>query len=263
MTVREPENVLLVERDGPVTTVTLNRPHRRNAVNQNILDELARFFASCRRDRDCKVIVLRGSGDHFCVGLDLVGAHGDDPILNELLLGDWGIADILRDMRACPQPIVTLANGSIAGAGLIFALTSDIIMASDDAFFTTAFINLGLSGTELGVAWRLQRTIGISLAREIAFTSARLPAERALTAGLVSQVVPKDELLGEGVALANRIAQYSQDALRLTKRNLDLALQSPSIETSYELEERAQLRLAASGVLERALTEFNARKTRE
>lgn len=263
MTINATEDVLLVTREGPVATVTLNRPHRRNAVTQQLLDELAQFFAACRRDRECKAIILRGSGDHFCVGLDLVGAHsGDDPILDELLLGDWGIADILRDMRSCPQPIITLANGSIAGAGLIFALTSDIILASDDAFFTTAFINLGLSGTELGVAWRLQRTIGLSLAREIAFTSARLPAERALTAGLVSQVVPPAELLAAGIDMAKRISEYSLDALRLTKRNLDLALQSPMVEISYELEERAQLRLAASGALDQSLADFNARKNR-
>lgn len=261
MTDREPEQVLLIERDGPVATVTLNRPHRRNAVTQRMLDELGQFFVSCRRDRECRAIILRGSGDHFCVGLDLVGAHGDDPILDELLLGDWGIADILRNMRSCPQPIITLANGSIAGAGLIFALASDIIIANEDAFFTTSFINLGLSGTELGVAWRLQRTIGISLAREMAFTSARLPADRALAAGLVSQVTPKDALLAEGRIMANRIAKYSLDALRLTKRNLDLALQSPNVETSYELEERAQLRRAASGALDEALAEFNARKS--
>jgi enoyl-CoA hydratase/carnithine racemase len=261
MTDSGPEQVLLIERDGPVATVTLNRPHRRNAVTQRLLDELGRLFASCRRDRECKAIVLRGSGDHFCVGLDLVGAHGDDPILEDLLLGDWDIADILRDMRSCPQPVITLANGSVAGAGLIFALASDIIIASEDAFFTTSFINLGLSGTELGVAWRLQRTIGISLAREIAFTSARLPAERALTAGLVSQVVPADQLLAEGHSMAKRIAQYSLDALRLTKRNLDLALQSPMVEISYELEERAQLRRAASGALDEALTKFNAHKS--
>ncbi|MGH6653370.1 MAG: enoyl-CoA hydratase/isomerase family protein [Sphingopyxis sp.] len=261
MTPQEPDDVLLVTRDGPVATVMLNRPHRRNAVTQDMLDALAAFFAACRRDRECKAIILHGAGDHFCVGLDLVGAHGDDPILDELLLGDWGLADILRDMRACPQPIVMLGNGSIAGAGLIFALAADIIIASDDAFFTTAFINLGLSGTELGVAWRLQRTVGLSLAREMAFTSARLPADRALTAGLVSHVVPKDALLAEGRAMANRIAQYSQDALRLTKRNLDLALQSPSVEISYELEERAQLRRAAGGALDEALAAFNARKS--
>ena len=262
MTEDESGKALLIEREGPIATVTLNRPHRRNAVTKALLDELAGFFASCRRDRSCKAILLRGSGDHFCVGLDLVGAQGDDPVLDELLLGDWDITDILRDMRSCPQPVIALTNGSVAGAGLIFALTSDIIIASDDAFFTTSFINLGLSGTELGVAWRLQRTIGISLAREIAFTSARLPADRALTAGLVSRVVPKEELLAEGMAMANRIAAYSLDALRLTKRNLDLAMESPSVELSYELEERAQLRLAASGVLDESIADFNARKTR-
>ena len=74
-------------------------------------------------------------------------------------------------------------------------------------------------------------------------------------------MTPKDALLAEGRIMANRIAKYSLDALRLTKRNLDLALQSPNVETSYELEERAQLRRAASGALDEALAEFNARKS--
>jgi len=77
----------------------------------------------------------------------------------------------------------------------------------------------------------------------------------------VSQVVPTDQLLAEGHSMAKRIAQYSLDALRLTKRNLDLALQSPMVEISYELEERAQLRRAASGALDEALTKFNAHKS--
>lgn len=254
------EDVLQITSDGPVTTVMLNRPHRRNAVTQGMLSELAAFFVSQRRNRECKVIVLRGAGDHFCVGLDLVGASGEDPILDELLLGDWEIADILRDMRSCPQPVITLANGSVAGAGLIFALHSDIVIASEGAFFTTAFINLGLSGTELGVAWRLQRTLGLSLAREMAFTSSRLDAGRALAAGMVSNVVPPAQLEAEGQAMADRIARHSLDALRLTKRNLDLALQSPMVEVSYELEERAQMRLAATGALEQAMEAFNAAK---
>lgn len=254
---------LLISREGAVTTVTLNRPHRRNAVTTSLLEDLGKFFAQCRFDKECKAIVLRGAGDHFCVGLDLVDAGDTETLIDDLVRGDWDMAHTLRDMRACPQPIICLTNGSVAGAGLIFALHSDIVIASEGAFFTTAFINLGLSGTELGVAWWLQRTLGLSLAREMAFTSSRLAAERALACGMISSIVPPDRLATEGRAMAERIIVHSQDALRLTKRNLDLALQSPLLETSYELEERAQIRRVQNGALEQAVTAFAARKAKD
>lgn len=251
-----------IDRDGPVMTVTLNRPHRRNAVTKQMLDELGAFFRERRRDTDCRAIVLRGAGDHFCVGLDLVDASNGEDLVEELVGGDWDMADTLRAMRACPQPIICLANGSVAGGGLIFALHSDIIVASEGAFFTTSFINLGLTGTELGVAWWLQRTLGLSLAREMAFTSSRLDAQRALSCGMISDIVPASQLEAAGQAMAARVVVHSQAALRLTKRNLDLALQSPLLETSYELEERGQIRRVLAGALEPAVEAFNSRKAK-
>lgn len=255
-------DALQITRDGAIYTVTLNRPHRRNAATPQLFDDLGAFFAERRRDKDCRAIVLRGAGDHFCVGLDLLDASTGDDFVAGLSHGDWDLTYVLRAMRACPQPIICLANGSVAGAGLIFALHSDIVLASEGTFFTTAFINLGLTGTELGVAWWLQRTIGLSLAREMAFTSSRLDARRALACGMVSDVVPKDRLDAEGQAMAERIVVHSQDALRLTKRNLDLALQSPLLETSYELEERGQIHRVQSGALDQAKAAFTARKSK-
>lgn len=262
MTNEPADGPLQITRDGAVMTVTLNRPHRRNAATPQLFDELGAFFAERRRDRECRAIVLRGAGEHLCVGLDLVDAGNSAEFVAGLSDGDWALTDALRAMRSCPQPIICLASGSVAGAGLIFALHSDIVLASEETFLTTAFINLGLSGTELGVAWWLQRTMGLSLAREMIFTSARIDARRAMACGMVSNVFPLDQLHAEGLAMAQRIAAHSQDALRLTKRNLDLALQSPLLETSYELEERAQIRRAESGALDQALAAFNAAKNK-
>lgn len=259
MTTPVTDDVLLVTREGPVAIATLNRPHRRNALTRDLCDALQAFFEERRRDADCRVIILRGAGDHFCVGLDIVAVTQGDSMIDDLDRGDWPLTDLLRAMRACPQPIIVLANGSVAGGGLVFALTADIILANESAFFCTAFINLGLSGTELGVSWRLQRTLGLSLARELVFTAGRLDAARALAQGLVSRVIPDADLESTGLAMAQQIAGATQDALRLTKRNLDLALQSPTVETTYELEERAQMRRASTGILETALSDFAAR----
>lgn len=262
MTNTKESGILQINRDGAVMTVTLNRPHRRNAATPQLFDELGEFFTARRRDQECRAIVLRGAGEHLCVGLDLLDDSTGDEFIAGLADGDWLLTDVLRAMRACPQPVICLASGSVAGAGLIFALHSDIVLASEGAFFTTAFINLGLSGTELGVAWWLQRTMGLSLAREMVFTSARIDARRAMACGMVSDVVPLDRLHAEGQAMAERIAAHSQEALRLTKRNLDLALQSPLLETSYELEERAQIKRSQSGALEQAMAAFTARRTK-
>ncbi|MBO9695230.1 MAG: enoyl-CoA hydratase/isomerase family protein [Sphingopyxis sp.] len=256
---KQTDEVLQVERDGPVTIATINRPHRRNALNGELTDALLAFFRAQRRDRESKVIILRGSGDHFCVGADLIDAASEGSLSDGIDQGDWSVTEVTRDMRACPQPIVALANGAVAGGGMAYALAADIILASDTAFFCTAFMDIGLSGTELGVSWRLQRTMGLSLARELIFTSGRIAAQDAANAGLVSRVVPAAELQAEGLALAQRMARYTQDALRLTKRNLDIALQSPLIEVAIELEERSQMRCVAKGDFSVALAEFNAR----
>lgn len=257
------DDVLLVTREGPVTIVTLNRPHRRNAFNLALSEALLAFFEDRRRDKDCKVIVLRGAGDHFGVGLDIIAvANEGDQMIAALDDGDWVPTDMLRAMRACPQPIIALANGSVAGGGLALVLAADIILASETAFFCPAFINLGLSGTELGVSWRLQRAMGLSLARELVYTAGRVDAQRALAAGLVSRVMPQERLDAEGLSMARQIASATQDALRLTKRNLDLTLQSNSLEMAYELEERAQMRRASTGVVDAALAEFAAKHTK-
>lgn len=255
------DDVVLVERDGPVAIVTLNRPHRRNGLTEELGDALLSFFVERRYDRDCKVIILRGEGDHFCVGADLFDATRPE-ITEGIDQGDWSLTEITRAMRVCPQPVIALVQGAVAGGGLAYALASDIIVASESAFFCTAFIDIGLSGTELGVGWRLQRTMGLSLARELIYTSGRLNAQRAEAAELVSRVVPDADLQSEGLALAQRIARSTGDALRLTKRNLDLALQSPLLETVVELEERAQMRCVSKGNFTTALADFTARHTK-
>lgn len=232
---------LLVERQGELIIVTLNRPDRRNALNTDMMAEMLSFFEARRRDASCRVIILRGAGRHFCVGGDLLASRDGDNLFEVAKQGDWELGDIIRAMRACPQPIIGLANGAVAGGGLALLLATDVLIAGSSASFSTAFIRVGLSGAELGVSWKLQRTLGISLARELIYTSDALCAEDALAGGLVSRVVPSDELDNAGLVLAKKMLASAQDALRLTKRSLDAALETPSLSVIMELEERAQV----------------------
>jgi len=236
--------ILLVETDGEIQRITLNRPERLNALNQPLTAKLLAHFETLRRDTSVRVVVVRGAGRGFCAGADLKAA-GTADALQDGPNGDWMLRDLMKAMRACPQPIVALVKGPAAGGGLTIALTSDVIVAGESAIFHSAFIKVGLTGAELGVSWRLQRAIGLSLAREVLFAGRPINADLALRSGLVSSVVPDSDLDSHGTALAKAMLEARPDALRLTKRTLDLALECSSYDAAMEAEERAQMLMIA------------------
>lgn len=228
----------ITKADG-VWTLKFNRPDRMNAINEPMSIELLEFFEGLRRNEDVRVVIVTGEGRAFNAGADLK-AIGTPDALRDGPRGDWRLRDTIKAMRACPQPIISLVNGAAAGGGLALALASDIIIASTKASFVPAFIKIGLSGSELGVSWRLQRTMGISKAREFLFTSRPMSAEQALENGIVSAVVEPDELIPYGDQLAADMLQAAPDALRVTKRTLDAALEMSDPALLMELEERSQ-----------------------
>jgi enoyl-CoA hydratase/carnithine racemase len=239
------EPILLVDDLGDgVERLTLNRPQRLNALNHPMAETLLAHFESRRRREDIRVILVRGAGRAFSSGADLKAA-GQPDALQDGPKGDWVLRDLMKAMRACPQPVISLVRGPAAGGGLVIALASDIIVASESAAFHSAFINVGLSGAELGASWRLQRTIGVSRAREMLYTGRPLPAADALRLGLVSAVTPEAELDAYGEALAKDMLRAQPDALRLSKRSFDATLDSVSLDTALEIEERAQMLMIA------------------
>jgi enoyl-CoA hydratase/carnithine racemase len=249
------EAILKVETRGEVEYVTMNRPDRLNALNHPLAEALLAYFESKRRDTAVRVIVLTGAGRAFCSGADLK-AGGQPDRLRDGPDGDWTLRDMLKAMRACPQPIVTLVRGAAAGGGLAMALASDIIVAGESAAFHPAFIKIGLSGSELGVSWRLQRTIGISRAREMLLTGRPMNAADALRCGLVSSVVADDALAAHGEALTADMLKAAPDALRVSKRTFDATLEIPNHDAALELEERGQIQMIRQGAaLRRAAAE--------
>ena len=233
---------LEIQTDGALQRVILNRPDRLNAINQPMADDLLAYFQSKKRDFDTRVIVLSGAGRGFCSGADLK-AGGQPDRLRDGPNGDWVLRDLLKAMRACPQPIVALVHGAAAGGGLAIALAADVIVAGESAAFHPAFIKIGLSGSELGASWRLQRTIGIARAREMLLTGRPLRAADALASGLVSAVVPDAELAAYGQGLADDMLKAAPDALRISKRTFDATLEINSFDSALELEERGQIQM--------------------
>lgn len=236
------QDVLIVERRGAVDFVTLNRPERLNAINQTLSEAVLAYFEGRRRETETRVIVLAGAGRAFCSGADLK-ASGQPDRLRDGPNGDWMLRDSLKAMRACPQPIVALVQGAAAGGGLAFALAADIIVAGHTAAFHPAFIKIGLSGSELAVSWRLQRTIGLSRAREMLLTGTPMSADEAYRTGLVSKVLPDDQLAAEGARLAEEMLKAGPDALRISKRTFDATLEGLSFDAALELEERGQIQM--------------------
>jgi len=239
------DQILKIEQltDG-LERLTLNRPERLNALNQPLTDALLAHFEGRRRDEATRVIILGGAGRGFCSGADLKAA-GQPDALQDGPRGDWVLRDLMKAMRACPQPLIALVRGPCAGGGLALALACDVIVASETAAFHSAFINVGLSGAELGVSWRLQRAIGISRAREMLLTGRPLRAADALSLGLVSAVTPDAELEAYGEALAADMLKSQPDALRLSKRSFDATLDAVSYDAALEIEERAQMLMIA------------------
>jgi enoyl-CoA hydratase/carnithine racemase len=245
------EQILDVRAEGAVEIVTLNRPARLNALNQPLTDALLAYFEAKRRQAACRVILIRGAGRGFCSGADLKAA-GQPDSLRDGPDGDWVLRDLLKAMRACPQPIIALVHGAAAGGGMAIALAADVIVAGESAAFHSAFIKIGLSASELGVSWRLQRTIGISAAREMLLTGRPMNAAEALRTGLVSHVVADEALMAYGQALADEMLRAAPDALRISKHSLDSALEIPDFATALEFEERGQILMIRQGAANRA-----------
>ena len=238
------DEILLTEDFDGIQRLTLNRPERLNALNQPMAEALLAHFEGLRRREEVRVVVIRGEGRAFSAGADLK-AMGQPDMLQDGPRGDWVLRDLVKAMRACPQPLISTVRGAAAGGGLAIALASDVIVASEGAAFHPAFMAVGLSGAELGVSWRLQRAIGLSKAREVLLAGRPLNAAAALQAGLVSAVTPEAELDAYGLDLARDMAKAQPDALRLTKRSLDATLEAVSYDVALEIEERAQMLMIA------------------
>lgn len=234
-------DILQVEDLGEgLQRLTMNRPDRLNALNQPMAEGLLAHFEGLRRDRDVRVVIIRGAGRGFSAGADLK-AMGQPEALQDGPRGDWVLRDLMGAMRACPQPLIATVRGAAAGGGMAIALTCDVIVASESAAFYPAFIAIGLSGTELGVSWRLQRMIGLSKARETLLTNRPIRSADALSSGLVSAVTAEEELDSHGEALAREMLKAAPDALRVSKRSFDASLEQPSFAAALEAEERNQM----------------------
>jgi enoyl-CoA hydratase/carnithine racemase len=234
-----------VVRSGAVDWLTLNRPERLNAINGAMVDELWNYFSRLHEDFSCRVVVMRGAGRAFCSGLDLTWfreSGGQSPGGGDRVDGPGpSLASLIVKMRSCPQPIIALVHGAACGGGFNFVLAADVRIAGRSAKMNVAFVKLGLSGCELGTSYFLPRLVGGSLAAELMMTGRFLHAERALAAGLVSEIVADDQLESAAQALVSDMLSVSPIGLRKTKETLCKASEILDLAAVIALEERTQM----------------------
>jgi enoyl-CoA hydratase/carnithine racemase len=260
------EPVLLVDRNGPVATVTLNRPDSLNALNAELTDALEACFSGFYRDHGIRVIVLKGAGRAFCAGLDLKGftAPGEGGTgsrrVQDGLDVQTRIRDVYKAMRRAPQPIVALVQGAACGGGLSLALASDIRIAGASARMNAAYIRVGLTGCDMGSSYFLPRLVGLSMASELLLTGRFVGAEEAGRIGLVSQVVPDSELDAAAAPLIEAMLANAPMGLRLTKEALGFAVDAPSLDAAMAMEDRQQILASMTHDHREALAAFAGRR---
>lgn len=235
--------VVAVDLDGGVRVLTIDRPHRLNALNPQVVSRLVEELDRADGDADCRAVVLTGAGRGFCAGWDLkanpdglVGGTAQDGMDQQRRA-----ADLIRRLRNGTVPVVAAIKGPASGGGFALAMACDLRIAGESARFNAGFVKIGLSGGDLGMSWLLPRAIGTTRAFELLLTGDAVDAVEADRIGLVSRVVPDDELLDSALSTARRIAANSPFAVELTKEVLWANLEVPSLYSAMELENRTQI----------------------
>ena len=215
---------LKIEQSGAIMTLTLDQPEQRNPLTGNTaIPEFLEICEKINADQSVRVVILTAADPVFCAG-------GDIKNMQRYFLDDMDSADIRHEYRNGIQrltkalfqlevPVIAAVNGAAIGAGCDLACMADVRIASDKAKFAESFVKLGIIPGD-GGAWLLPRAVGASKAAEMVFTGEMLTAEEALACGLVSKVVPHDQLLDEANLLAEKMAANPGQSLRMSKRLL-------------------------------------------
>ncbi|HQY71050.1 MAG TPA: crotonase/enoyl-CoA hydratase family protein [Pseudomonadales bacterium] len=217
---------LIVQRDGPVLTVTLDRPEKRNPISDpDMVEALVAVMQDADADLGVRAVILTGAGRAFSSGGDVAKMRAEAGGMRAHLPAQTrrnyksGIQRLPLVFQALEVPVIAAVNGPAIGAGCDLACMCDVRIAAESARFAESFVKLGLIPGD-GGAWLLPRIIGFSRATELALTGDQIDAATALEYGLVSRVVPDAQLMDAARAVAMKIAANPPHAVRMTKRLL-------------------------------------------
>jgi len=237
-TVETGTDELLCDLRGRVATITLNKPGKKNALGDVLTPALRRLLPQLEAMGEVGCVMITGAGDAFCSGGDVSGMGGGGSSSatwqERVTRLTRGQEELTGRLYRLAKPTVAALPGAAAGAGLSIALACDLRVAADNAFVTTAFRNIGLSG-DYGASWFLPRLVGLARAKSLFYRSARISAEEGLAMGLIDAVFPRDSFRADAFDYAREIAMGPTEALGLMKINLQRGLEQP-LDASLALE---------------------------
>ena len=224
---------------GPVAVLTMNHPEVMNAASAGMIEGLRDALAFIESSGEFRAVILTGEGRGFCSGANLADAsrrHEGPRDAGRML--EEAYHPFLRTIRDLKMPFLTAVNGAAAGVGMSIALMGDLVLAARSAYFLQAFMRIGLV-PDGGSTWLLPRLVGSARARELSMLAEKLPAETALSWGLINRVVDDPQLIPEALAMAERLANGPTLALAATRR-LYWASPHNSFEQQLDLERQSQ-----------------------
>lgn len=215
----ENDKSVLLEKNGGIAIVTMNRPSVLNTLHPNLIEEIQEIFGDIDKDPDIKVVILTGAGKGFCAGGDLPYIES----INDAITGREYIASagsITSSIVSLKKPVIAMVNGVAAGAGFNIALACDIIFCAKSARFAQSFSKVGLI-PDCGGTYLLPRAVGLHKAKELTFTADIITSDTALQLGFVNQVVEDAELKDATYKFAEKLAASAPIALSLIKKILN------------------------------------------
>jgi enoyl-CoA hydratase/carnithine racemase len=247
--------------ENRVARLTLNRPEKKNPLTFESYAELRDLFRLLHEGGGVRVVVIDGAGGNFCSGGDVHEIIGPLTRMGERELLEFTrmTGDLVRAMRACPQPIVAAIDGVCAGAGAMLALASDFRYATPAAKTAFLFVRVGLAGCDMGACALLPRLIGQGRAAELLYTGRAFDAAEGERIGFHNAVVPAEQLLPAAMKLAGELASGPTLAHALTKKMLHLEW-NMGVNEALDAEARAQAGLMTSKDFRRAYEAFAAKR---
>ena len=248
------ENAVLFEVNNGVATITLNRPDRYNAVNQDLVDGISNSLKKCEADQSIRAVVITGAGRGFCAGADM-SVFGDEVTADQrsqYIIDQY--QPLMNQFFSLKKPIIGAINGTAAGVGAAFALACDFRVMSDKSGILYAFVNIGL-GPDGGASWLLTRQVGYSRALEIATSGKKITGKRCLELGLTNRLVAQDEILTSAQNWAKDFAICPTLAIGIAKEDMFFAMDH-TLNESIAFEAKKQIDAFKSHDLKEGVSAF-------
>ncbi len=264
---------LILEKDGPIATITLNRPDAGNALDFRLMVEIDNALKDVGSDDDIRVVILTGSGRHFCTGVDLnmftnaeklIDEEGGEteiaPDSEDNIYGKGTVVGAVLRIRNMNKPVIAAVNGPVVGAGFSLCLACDMRIASEKAKFSMVFVKRGIV-PDTGGSFTLPRIVGFPKACEMILTGDAVNADEADKIGLVNRVVPHDDLMKSARELAEKIAQNPPLAVKRAKSDLYAAVADNDFMVQLKREEESQEILLNTEDFKEATVAFLEKRT--